>query len=99
MSLLIGRSPFVCKNLKVDQYGKFLTEKLIYKFWQQSEKFSRRINSQFKFSQEFKTVIGSMFLGKLVKLEQIIEIYLKEGMISLQEAQKELEEFEKEAAK
>ncbi len=33
MSLLIGRSPFVCKNLKVDQYGKFLTEKLIYKFW------------------------------------------------------------------
>lgn len=44
-------------------------------------------------------MIGSMFLGKLVKLEQIIEIYLKEGMISLQEAQKELEEFEKEAAK
>lgn len=40
-----------------------------------------------------------MFLGKLVKLEQIIEIYLKEGMISLQEAQKELEEFEKEAVK
>lgn len=44
-------------------------------------------------------MIGSMFLGKLVKLEQIIEIYLKEGMISLQEAQKELEEFEKEAVK
>lgn len=44
-------------------------------------------------------MIGSMFLGKLVKLEQIIEIYLKEGMMSLQEAQKELEEFEKEAAK
>lgn len=44
-------------------------------------------------------MIGSMFLGKLVKLEQIIEIYLKEGMMSLQEAQKELEEFEKEAVK
>lgn len=35
VTMVTGRSPFVCKDLKVDPYGKFLTDKLIYKFWEQ----------------------------------------------------------------
>ena len=36
MTMLTGRSPFIRKDIKTDPYGKFLTAKLIHKFWEQS---------------------------------------------------------------
>lgn len=47
---MTGRSPFISKDIKRDQYGKLLTDKLIHKFWEQIEKFMKRVDKNFRFS-------------------------------------------------
>ena len=72
ISLVTGRSPFVSRDIKSDPYGKLLTAQHIGKFWEQAEKFAKKINKKISFSNEFKEIIGLMLLGKLSNLEEVI---------------------------
>lgn len=71
INLLTGRSPFVCKEIKIDPYGKFLSDKLIHKFWEQSEKLTRRKNKKFVYSEEFKNIFSALLLGKINSLPKL----------------------------
>jgi hypothetical protein len=51
VTMLIGRTPFIGKDIKHDQYGKFLKEGLINKLWESLERStSKRFRKTFKFS-------------------------------------------------
>jgi len=95
VSMVTGRRPFVSKDIKNDQLGKFLTEDRISKFWELVEKVARRSNRGFVgFSEEFRPAVGALFLMKLTDLRQLHKDFLSQAFTSLEDVHKELLERE-----
>ena len=99
VSMVAGRRPFVSRDVRHDQLGKFLTEDRIHKFWELLEKAAKRSNRGFPgFTEEFRAAVGALFLQKLTDLRQLHKEFLAVSGPTLEEVHKELLEKEAEVA-
>jgi hypothetical protein len=73
ISICTSRKPFISKDSKSDPFAKFLSEKHINKLWEQIEKIVKRNDKNFSFSNEMKSIITDVLLGKVNNFESILE--------------------------
>lgn len=73
ISICTSRKPFISKDSKSDPFAKFLSDKHINKLWEQIEKIVKRTDKNFSFSNELKTIISDLLLGKVSNFEAILE--------------------------
>jgi serine/threonine-protein kinase RIO1 len=89
VSMVTGRRPFVSKDIKHDQLGKFLTEDRIAKFWELIDKAAKRSNKGFTgFSEDFRAAVGALFLQKLTNLQQLHNEFLAKSPTTLEDIHK-----------
>ena len=89
ISMVTGRKPFVSKDIKHDQLGKFLTEDHISKFWELISKAAKRSNKSFTgFSEEFRAAVGALFLRQLTSLHQLWQDFLSKPITTLDDVHK-----------